>query len=189
MNKKHAISAIVILALIAGVGWGLFSGEDQEVNAAKQQRDEIFQKMDTLTPEQRNAEFTALKERTANFSEAQRRALWEGGRRFMMQKVDNLLAMPKAERNAELDKWIDRMEQGRKTREANGGGRGGPGAGGGPGNGDKPRGGGANRGKQMLDKSTPEMRAKMDAMKDLINARREERGMDPIKGGRFGRGR
>jgi len=188
MNKKHALSALAILVLLAGVGWAVFSGEDAAFLEAKKQRDEMFEKMDTLTPEQRRAEFDSLREKTVNFSEAQRRALREGGRRFMMQKVDNLLAMPEAERNAELDLWIDRMEEGRKSG-AGRGGPGGPGRGGPPGGDGKPRGGGADRGKARLDRSTPEMRAKMDAMKDLINERRKERGMEPMKGGgRFGRG-
>ena len=44
------------------------------------------------------------------------------------------------------------------------------------------------RGKERLDRSTPEMRAKMDRFRDMINDRREERGLEPIEGGRGGRG-
>jgi hypothetical protein len=43
-----------------------------------------------------------------------------------------------------------------------------------------------------LDRSTPEMRAKMDRYRDLMNQRRQERGLEPLEGGgrgMFGGGR
>ena len=176
MNKKHAIAALLILALLAGVGWALFSGEDAAVIEAKQKRDELFKKIDTLSPEERRAEFDALRESTQNLTEDQRRQVRRGGRKFMMQRVDNLLAMAPAERNQELDRMIDRMEEARQNRDGDRGPRG-------------DRGGNMSqaqrdqRRKQGLDRTSPQMRAKMDQMKDLINQRREERGLEPVKGG------
>ena len=190
MEKKHAIAATIILVLLAGVGWALYSAEDKELAEAKQLRDEMLNNMDTLTDEQRRAQRDALREKTNNFSEAQRREFGQGFRQFMMQRVDKLLAMPPEEQKQELDKWIDRMEE----RRAGGGERGGRGEGrGGDRGGDMSPAERDQRRKQGLDRTTPEMRAKMDAMKDLINQRREERGLDPIQGpggrGMFGGGR
>jgi len=186
MEKKHFIAAAIILVLLGGVGWALFSGEDKEFLEVEQKRDDLFQKIDSLTPDQRRAEFEALREQTRDFSDEQKRSLREGGRRFMMQRVDQLLAMPKDQQREEIDKFIDQMEARRNAREANGDeGRGGPG-------GDRDRGRDLSsaerdqRRKERLDRSTPAMRGKMDAMKDLLNERREERGLAPIEGG--GRG-
>ena len=83
---------------------------------------------------------------------------------FFMQRLDKLLVMPPAERNAELDKWIDRMETMRKSMKAGG-----------------DQGGWRNRfadmseaerdqrRKQRLDRSSPDMRAKFDRLWDLLN--------------------
>ncbi|MGI9427884.1 MAG: hypothetical protein ACR2NM_04455 [Bythopirellula sp.] len=183
MNKKHAVAAGLILALLAGVGWALFSGEDQAVIEAKQQRNELFEKIDTLSPEQRRAEFDALRESAQNLSEDQRRELRRGGRQFMMQRVDRLLAMSAAERNQELDRMIDRMEERRQNRDAGDGGpRGDRGGDMSPAERDQRR-------KQRLDRTSPQMRAKMDQMKDLMNQRREERGLEPLPGGGPPRGK
>lgn len=187
MNKKHAVAAVVILTLLAGVGWALFSGEDAAVIEAKQKRDELFKKIDTLSREERRAEFEALRDSAKDLSEDQRRELRQGGRQFMMQRVDRMLAMAPAERNEELDRMIDRMEE--RRQEGDAGERGGRGD----------RGGNMSsaerdqRRKQRLDRSSPQMRAKMDKMKDLLNQRREERGLEPVQGGpprgMFGGGR
>lgn len=179
MNKKNTITATVILALLAGVAWALFSGEDAEVAEAKQMRDDLFQKVETMSRDERRANFESLREKTRDFSEDQRRAFGQGMRQFFMKRVDKLLAMPPEERNKELDKWIDRMEEWGANREGREGreGRGDRG-------GDMTSAERDQRRKQRLDRSTPEMRAKMDRMKDLINDRREERGLDPIQGGR-----
>ncbi len=186
MEKKHVVAATVILALLAGVGWALFSGEDAEFVEAKQMREEMFQEIDTMSSDERRAGRDALREKMNNFSQDQRREFGQGMRQFFMSRVDNLLEMPPREQRQELDKWIDRMEEMRENREPRG--EGGPGGRGGdmtPAQRDQ-------RHKERLDRTTPEMRAKRDAMRDLMNRRREERGLDPIQGGggmfRGGRG-
>ena len=173
MNKKNAITATVILALLAALAWAFFPSEDPKLAEAKQMRDELFQKVDSMNPQQMRAGREAIREKTRDFTQSQRRAFGRGMRQFMMNKVDNLLALPPEQQTQELDKWIDRMEEIRKNHEPRG---------------DR----GANltqaerdqRRKQRLDRTTPQMRAKMDRMKDLINQRREERGLEPIEGGR-----
>ncbi len=184
MNKKHALSATVILVLLVGLAWALFSGEDAELAEAKQMRDELFQKADTMSTEERHAGREAIRERMQDFSPDQRREFGQGMRQFFMQRVDKLLAMSPEVQTQEIDKMIDRMEEMRGNREARGddrrGNRGG----------DMSSAERDQRRKQRLDRSTPEMRAKMDAMKDLINQRREDRGLEPIEGhrGMFGGG-
>ena len=173
MNKKNAITATVILALLAALAWAFFPSEDPKLAEAKQMRDELFQKVDSMNPQQMRAGREAIREKTRDFTQSQRRAFGRGMRQFMMNKVDNLLALPPEQQTQELDKWIDRMEEMRKNHEPRG---------------DR----GANltqaerdqRRKQRLDRTTPQMRAKMDRMKDLINQRREQRGLEPIEGGR-----
>lgn len=178
MEKKHVIGALVLLLLFAGVGWALFAGEDAELAEAKQMRDDMLNNMHKMSDEERRATRDAFRQRANTLSEDQRRELGRGFRQFMMQRVDQLLAMPREEQVQELDKWIDRMEERRQNREANGGeGRGGRGGNMTPEQRDQRR-------KQGLDRTSPEMRGKMDTMKDLINERREERGLEPIQGGR-----
>lgn len=178
MERKHVVGAALILVLLAGVGWALFSGEDAELAEMKQMRDDMLKNSESLSDEDRRATRDAFRERAKNLSEDQRRELGRGFRNFMMQRVDNLLAMPPEQQRAELDKWIDRMEERGKNR--------GDGEGRGPGG----RGGDMSpeqrdqRRKQGLDRTSPDMRAKLDQLKDLVNDRRKERGMEPVKGGR-----
>ena len=176
MNKKHAVAAGFILVLLAGVGWALFSGEDAELTEMKQMRDNMVNNMETMSQEERRATRDAFRERARNLSEDQRRELGRGFRELMMQRVDRMLAMDPNERNQELDRIINRMEERRQNREAGGEGR----------RGDR----GANmsqaerdqRHKQRLDRTSPQMRAKMDQVKDLINERRQQRGLEPVQG-------
>lgn len=175
MNKKNGIAATVILALLAGIVWVLFTGEDAELAEAKQMRDQMFQKMDTMSPEDRHSGREAIREKMQDFSPEQRREFGQGMRQFAMKRVDKILAMSPGEQRQELDQWIDRMEQMRENRGNEGrGDRGG----------DMSSAQRDQRSKQRLDRSTPQMRAKMDAMKDLINQRREQRGLEPIQGPR-----
>jgi len=177
MGKKKAGLVIAFLVALIGAGWamGFFAVEDPDVTEAKRMADELATKMDTLSPEERQAEFGALREKTRDLPEEKRRAVYGGMGQFFMQRLDKLLVMPPAERNAELDKWIDRMETMRKSMKAGG-----------------DQGGWRNRfadmseaerdqrRKQRLDRSSPDMRAKFDRLWDLLNDRRTERGMEPF---------
>ncbi len=178
MEKKHVIGASVILLLLAGVGWALFAGEDQELVEVKQMRDDMLTNMENMSQDERRASRDAFRERAQNLSESQRRELGRGFRNFMMQRMDDMLAMPRQQQVEALDKLIDRMEERRQNRGDQGerGDRGGRGGDMSPAERDQRR-------KQGLDRTSPDMRAKMDQMKDLINDRRAERGLDPIQGG------
>ncbi|MEM8947047.1 MAG: hypothetical protein AAGD11_17875 [Planctomycetota bacterium] len=177
MEKKHIIVATLIVALLAGVGWALWSGDDAEMVEAKQMQSEMLQKMESMSPDERRESRDNFRQMAQGLSEDQRRQLGEGFRRFFMQRMDQLLAMPREQQIQEIDQLIQRMEE---RRQSGGGGEGRP---------DRGRGGGSQaerdqRHKQMLDRTSPDQRAKMDKIKDLINDRREELGLEPMKGGR-----
>ena len=189
MNKKYVFSCAVVLLVVLAASWAMrfFNGKDPAVAELEQFRDETFKKADTMSDDERRSNFEGFREKIQELDEGQRRQFFEASRPMMMQwinqRMDRLFSMEPLEQEKELDRWIDRMEEGRKNREANGGGR-------------RGRDGGEmsqeqrdQRRKERLDRTTPELRAKFDRMKDLINERRAERGLDPIRVGRemFGR--
>jgi len=189
MDRKKISITLCVLALLAIGAWamGYFDGVDPKVAELQQLRDENFERMEQMPDEERRAQWGEFRARVDELSDEQRREFFEGSRDFfqarMLDRMNHLLDLPPEEQKKELDEQIDRMEQRRKEREAGGEARGDRGGGGGPGG---RGGGGGNGGKGRLDRSTPEMRAKMDRYRDLLNARREERGLPPIEGG--GRG-
>ena len=185
MNKRKTVIGVVTLLIAVGAGWalGFFDQIDPEVAELQQLRDEAFQRRDQLTEEERRAQFRAVRERVDGLSEDQRRAFHEGGRerfqQMMLQRMDEFYEMSPEEQAEKLDENIDRMEERRANRDqAGGGGR--------PdrGRGDMTAAQRDQRSKERLDRSTPEMRAKMDQFRDMMNERREQRGLEPIRGGR-----
>lgn len=108
------------------------------------------------------------------------------------QRIDAYFAAPPAERRAELDRQIDQEELMRKAREANspaaappGGGQGGgQTAGGGSGTGGPGRGSEESRNrfvKSIIDRTTPEQRARYVEYRRVMEERREQRGL-PVSG-------
>jgi len=95
--------------------------------------------------------------------------MWPMIQQRINQRLDEFLSMSPEEQRAELDRRIDMMEENGGGRDANGGGR-------------------ARGGKGMLDRTTPEMRAKVTQMMGMMNDRRSERGLEPISSprGMFG---
>ena len=160
MEKKHVTAAAILLALLAGIGWAMFSGDDAELVQAEKMRDELLLNAEQLSPEERQAQFQSLRERTRDFTEEQKQAFGNGMRQFMLQRVDRLLAMPPEEQRQELDKWIDRMEERRQNNSE----RGAEGRGRGQRGGDMSQAERDQRSKQRLDRSTPKDRAMRDAM-------------------------
>jgi hypothetical protein len=126
-----------------------------------------------------------------------RRSAFDGMRqafeRRNEQHIDQILAMSPAERNKALDADIDRMGKMRAQTEANAKAgataqansqndskKGPPGQGRRGGNpSDDQR---VDRLRSRLDRSTPEMRAKRNAYLQLINTRRQQRGLPPMTG-------
>ena len=192
MDKKKTAIGAVMLALVVGAGWalGFFDTTDPQVAELQKLREETFDRMDQMSDEERRSQFQEFRQRVEGLSEDQRRKFFESGRegfqQMMLQRMDRFFAMSPEQQTEKLDEMIDRMEEWRANREQGGGGGSGWGRGGGRGNMTAAQ--RDQRSKQRLDRSTPEMRAKMDRFRDMMNERREERGLEPIQGrrGMFG---
>jgi len=184
MNKKRIAIVISALLLVVGVGWAAgFLGEDPQIAELKRLRDDGLQRAQGMSDEERRAQHEQFRAKVHELSDAQRQQFFESSRgqfqQFAVQRMNDFFAKSPEEQRESLDKMIDRMEEHRKEWEA------------------RPRGDGAKRGgnrgsqtpqahdqrrKQGLDRSTPEMRSMRDAFHDLINKRRQERGLEPIHG-------
>ena len=153
-----------------------------------------------LTPEQRRARFNALREATRSLSSAQRQELAMDGMRRQADQMSRYVKMSPQEKRKYLDEQINRQEEMRRRmqqQQAANGNRP-PGAPGGPGMAFGPGGRGnrppptaeekQNRRKQMLDRTTPELRENTDQFRRDMEARRQQRGLPPTPPG-FGRGR
>jgi hypothetical protein len=192
MNNRNVTAgvALVVACLIWAWAFGWFEGgkaysEDPKVAELEKLRDANVPKMASMSDDQRRAEGDAFRKRMEGLSEQQRMAFFESSMPVFVpmmaqqfeQRYDRFVAMSPEEQKKELDKRIDEME----AR----GGKGGPGGRGGPPNMD-PKRAEAMR-KKMLDWTTPEQRAKFEHGMELMNERREQRGLPPMpaRGGGF----
>ncbi len=182
MNKKWIAMTVAALLLVVGVGWaaGFLSG-DPQIAELQRMRDDRMQRAEELSEEERQAQRDQFREKLHELSDDQRRQSFKSSRgqfqQFAMQRMNEFFAKSPGQQREALDEMIDRME----ARSAERGRRG-----------DGARGGGNRpamtpqahdqRRKQGLDRSTPEMRSMRDAFRDLINQRRQERGLEPIHG-------
>ena len=194
MNKKKTFIAGVMVALALGAAWafGFFGGVDSEVAELQKERDEAFERMDELSDEERRAQFRDFRERVGQLTEEQRQQFFESSRPLFQQmalnRMNRFFELTPEEQTKELDDLIDRIEERRSNREAGEGegrgGRGGNWSDMSPAERDQRR-------KERLDRTTPEMRAKFDRFRDMLNERLEQRGLEPIEGmrGMFGGGR
>ena len=173
------LAAVAVLG--TGVWWWL-NRPDPEI---AQLKSEVQQKM--KNPEQvSDAEKEGFRQRMQGLSPEQREAFGKAMAPMFMammeRRLDQFLAMSPEQQRRELDEKIDQMEAMRKKFAASGrpmgpgGGQGGPPPFAGGGKGDP--------GKAMLDKTTPELRAKFEAALGKFNDRRGERGLPPVGPGR-----
>lgn len=189
MDKKKTAIGAVMLALAVGAGWalGFFDTTDPQVAELQKLREETFDRVDQMSDEQRRSQFQEFRQRVEGLSENQRRQFFESSRegfqQAMVERMDQFFAMTPKEQSKRLDELIDRTEERRANRDQAAGG-GGAGWGRGGGRGDMTGAQRDQRSKERLDRSTPEMRAKMDRFRDMMNDRREKRGLESIDGGR-----
>jgi len=179
MDKRKILGAGLTVILFLGAAWafGFFNGLDSEVAELKAMRDDGFSRMGQMTDEERRAHFMSLRERAEQLSPEQRRQVFEGGQQFFAQRMNEFFAKSPAEQRKELDELIDRMEQ---WQGGNRGGRDG---------GNRPQLSQQQidqRMKQGLDRTSPEMRARMEQFRTMLNQRRGERGLPPVQGGSRG---
>jgi hypothetical protein len=186
MNRKLT-TALSIVAILAVAAWalGFFGGSDPavaELQAMADQafddnmpdaqqaqfRDQFRQKMESLTPEQRDAFFDANRDRWMLRIE---------------QRMNEFFAMTPADQQKRLDEIIDRMSQPREPRQQNGD-RSARGDRGGPRNMTEAQ--RAERSKRRLDRTSPKMRAQFSEFRKRLETRAEQRGISQLPN--WGRG-
>ena len=211
MNRKVWIPLLIGLVVVvgAGVAWAMWPREAPEVKQVQELANKMFS--EETSEDERTELREQMRELRENIPEEKRRevfrAMGDQFRQRMTEHIREFAALPEEERDAFLDRDIDRFEQMRRSFEQQGGregerprgegggrdgqaGRGGPG---GPG-GDRPRteADREQRRRARLDNSSPEDRAYFMAYMQAINERRAERGLEPMRRpgpGRGGRGR
>lgn len=194
MKQHKLIVTVSMIAVLAIAAWalGLFDGADPAVaelqqmadqafsqdlpeNQQAQFRDQFRQRMDTLTPQQREDFFDTNRDRWMQRAE---------------ERLNDFFAMSPADQDKRLDEIIDRMSQPREGRQQNNGGNPGarPGDGRGPGNwGNMTEAQRDERAKRRLDHTSPKMRAQFTEFRKRLDDRAKERGISQLPGwGRFG---
>lgn len=171
-GRVIALIAVLMITCVAAA-WFLF-GPDPPLAEVRDLRAKLGDK--SLSENDRRATFEELRK----LPDGVRRKLSEERRGQggpMGISPSKLLAMTEDKRNAELDKILDRIVDFQKQAAANG--QGGPG-GGGPGGGG-PRGPGGGQQNQwrnrMLSSMPAENRASFGIMRQLMQARAEQRGI------------
>jgi hypothetical protein len=201
MKRRNIFAAAAAILLIACGAWafGFFDRPDpvvaelqkmadqafgQELSEAQQSefRQQFRQKMDSLSPAQRDAFFDANRDR------------WM---QRMESRMNEFFAMSPSDQQKRLDEIINQMTRPRENRGPNGanGFRGPGGGSGGPtnnaGRGDRgDRGGWANmteaqrdeRAKRRLDQTNPKMRAQFAEFRKKLENRAKERGIPQLPG-------
>jgi hypothetical protein len=198
MNKSAWVTLVASVLMIVGIIWAFFFRGDSRIKAAQQLQQQLA--APNLGEQQRRELWTQLRQQMEQLPPEAQRELRQAGRqhfqRRMVDRVVQLNALPLAQRNAELDKDIDRMEkmraqwQKRRQQQASSGGS--AGAGGGKqasSRQDRPSWRNMSdqdrnaRRKERLDNSTPEFRGAMSEYRRMMQQRRNERGLPPGGGG------
>ena len=189
MNKLGILSgiALILVALFGAWASGMFEdkkySDDPEVAELEKLRDETLEQSE----EERREMRSEMRERVEALTPEQRESFFESsmpifvkmGAAQMEKRFDEFLAMSPQEQRVALDKRIDEQlerERKRKSSQAN--------------TQDRPRRGPPNMTpekmdefrKKMQDWTTPEQRAKFETVMKMFNERREERGLEPVKG-------
>ena len=182
-NKMTMMGVLVAIGLAAAWALGFFDGMDPQVAELEKMRDQNLQRMDQLSEQERRAQWGGFRQRIDHLTEEQKKQFFDSSRpifqQMMLDRMNKFLEMSPEEQEKRLDEIIDRMEQRKADRNDGGDGnrRGGD-------RGNRSDAERDQRRKERLDRTTPEMRAKFDRFKDMLNDRRRERGLDPIEGGR-----
>ena len=207
MKQKKIFAALVVVFLLAALGWALLpAGVDPQLARVTELQQKLFSEQSPLKPDERRAAFGELRQEFEKLTPEQRDKMMRDNPppfvRQMQKNIRSYFELPADQRKAALDRQIDEMESRRRQmteRFAKAGGPpgGGP-PGGGPGFGGGPPGGGpgGNRGatdpqrrmemtRRMLDNTTPEDRAMMSEYMRQVQDRRRERGMPQLPGPRF----
>lgn len=190
-RRRWLFAALLLLLLLIGVGtYGNVKARGR-VARVQQLQQELFSKQGS--PDDRKAKADQLRNEMQRLTPEQRNELFAAGQQKAVERMDRYFAMSPREKQQFLDDAINRDEQRRKERAANGA----P-----PPNANRPP---RNtqpqsaeqieqRRKERLNRTTPEQRATMDRLReqmdkfrDEMNRRRQQRGLAPAGGpGGFG---
>ena len=180
-------AALALALLLGGLTWAV--RPDPHLARARELQKELFgPEGKSLSPEERKARFAKYREQVKHLSADQKWELSAPARERQKAEMDRYFALSPKEKAKYLDERIDRSEKMRKEREQ----KAAPGKGGPPGavgfGGPGAKTGGVPRSpeevekrrKQMLDRTTPEERAKADQFRKEMNDRRRQRGL-PVR--------
>jgi hypothetical protein len=184
MDKRRVIVSVIVLLLLTLGAWalGLFGGTDPAIAELEQLREKMSDR--TLSDDQRQQLRDDFRARLDSLSNDERRAFFQNGRQFWMQRaeqrMDEFFAMAAPDQQRQLDEMLNRMAaRGNQPAGANRPQRRSAG----------PRGeggGGRNmtdaqrdeRAKRRLDHSSPKMRAQFAEFRRRLNERAQQRGID-----------
>jgi hypothetical protein len=174
--------AALALLLLAGLILGALRPDP--LDRVKALQKELFTaEAKNLPPDQRQAKFEELRTAMKALSDDRRWELAAPMRERQKAELDRYFALSPKEKTSYLDERINRSEQVKKDFQKKAGTRGGgPPGGGGGGKGPPSPANIDHRRKEMLDRTTPEERAKRDAFRRDLENRRKQRGLPP--GGR-----
>jgi hypothetical protein len=191
-----ACGAIFVLCTVGLAVWYFWPREDRQLVQVQQMAQKLFDPESKLSDEQRRAGWGELRAASESLSPEQqetlRNEMFNNFRRRGMERINRYFELPEGERRAYLDEQIRQMEAMRRrfeqSRGTRGEGRGGDAGRPGPGGPGGPGGQGAGTPEQernwrrtMLDRTTPEERAKFAEYMEAINKRRQELGLEPIR--------
>jgi hypothetical protein len=199
---------VAVVGLVLGLGGLVWAVRpDPHLSRARALQAELFSpQAKTLSPDERKAKFTELRQQVKQLSDDQRWELGAPMREKQKAELDRYFALPPREKVKYLDERIDRSEKMRKEFEKKAAANGKAGQGkaggfprGGPLAASRPASGGGplaasktgprpqrsadeieQRKKVMLDRTTPDERAKRDVYRKEMNDRRKQRGL-PIR--------
>ncbi|MBM4068430.1 MAG: hypothetical protein FJ271_05730 [Planctomycetes bacterium] len=122
-NRKWIAMAAAVLFLLLSAVW-IFGGESQ-INRVRRLQKELFsEEAKNMSREDRREKFKELGEEMRKLSPQERGQLEADRAKKDAERMGNFFSKSKEEQSAELDKMIDKMEDGRKKFEENRGKRG-----------------------------------------------------------------
>lgn len=189
-RRRWLLAALLLLLLLIGVGtYGNIKARGRVARVQELQK-ELFSKQGT--PDDRKAKADQLRSEMRQLTPEERNELFAAGQRQMVERMDRYFALSPREKQQFLDEAINRDEQRRKERAANGAAQSKM---------QRPQNSQPQtteqieqRRKERLNRTTPEQRATMDRLReqmdkfrDEMNRRRQQRGLAPASGsGGFG---
>ena len=208
-KKKWIVGIGLLLSVFAGIAWAAWQPSvDPQLAELQEMREKLDAKGEEKLPKaERRQLFREMRDKFEKLPPELQKQAFDAGRpqfqQFMEQRLDDFFALKPEQQKAELDKRIDEMEKRDKRRQerqaarktaGNGatatqsasarpggdrGDRSGWGGWGGRNMTDKQR---QQMRKEMLNSTTPQMRAKFTEFRRMMDDRRKERGLPPGRG-------